>query len=305
MYSKILIPLDGSELAEQALETAFPLAEKSGAELILISASQTRSVVAPETTSGQGMQIFERPHQHSQESLSTYLHHFRQEKIPANIISTIKVIEGDAASVILDTAVADNVDLIIMSTHGRSGVSRWIMGSVTERVLRQAPCPVLVIRKPTPLENMLITLDGSDISEYAISPGVELANHLGCRITLLTVEQPVSLDQSYVGMLDQIEPGLGDVVVGDFYHRTEDYLIKTAEQLQPKIEQKINIKPKTGPIPTTILDHIESNNIDIVVIATHGRSGLKRWLYGSITEKILRGANCAMLVIRPPLSALK
>lgn len=305
MYKKIIVPLDGSALAEQALDPAIFLAKQAKAKLVLLSAAETKTIVATETTSGQGAQILERPHDHSQEALSTYLHGLRQEKIPSSIESTIKVVEGEAAGVILDTAVAEGVDLIIMSTHGRSGISRWIMGSVTERVLRHAPYPVLVIREPTQFNKMLITLDGSKISEHAIYPGTALAKYFGSHVTLLSVEPADSLDPSYVEMMDAVEPGLGDVLIGDFYHRTESYLQKTARWMQPNIEQEIDIAPKTGPITPVILDHIESNDIDITVLATHGRTGLRRWLYGSVTEKILRSTSCALLVVRPPLAKLE
>ena len=304
MYKKILVPLDGSELAEQALENAFYLAERADAELLLVSASHTEMVVATATPSGAAVDVFEQPHAQSQSALSTYLHQVRKDTVPAGITAKIKVVEGEAAGVIVDTAIEENIDLIIMSSHGRSGVSRWVMGSVTERVLRQAPCPVLVIREPTDLKKMLITLDGSPISEYAVNPGVELAQLVGAHVTLLSVETAQDLDPAYVDMLDEIEPGLGDVTVGDYYHRTENYLIKTAKWVQPIIEQEVDVAPKIGPVTPVILNHIESNDIDIAVITTHGRTGLKRWLYGSVTEKILRSATCALLVIRPPLSML-
>ena len=97
------------------------------------------------------------------------------------------ITDGDEASTILETASAENVDLIVMTTHGRTGLTRWVLGSVTERVLHDAPCPVLVMRTSTPLQKVLITLDGSVIAEYALEPGLAVARALDAQVRLLAV----------------------------------------------------------------------------------------------------------------------
>ena len=217
-----------------------------------------------------------------------------------------KVKDGDAAGVIIDTAVAENVDLIVMSTHGRSGLSRWVLGSVTEKVLRQAPCPVLVIRDTKPFSHVLITVDGSPLSEYALAPGFEVARRLGSSVTLFSVEQAEELDPRFIAELERTEKGLGQLASDDFYRRTETYLENLADRYEPQLDQEIQTAPRsTAPVAQSILDFIEANDIDLVVMSTHGRSGLKRWVYGSVTEKVLHGAHCAKLVVRPPAAGTR
>lgn len=300
MFNKILVPLDGSELAEQALRPAVTLARKLDGEIMLLSAAVVKYAVVTETT-GYGMSQVEEPHAYTHERLTSYLQEV-QQKLSVYLQSSVKVVEGDAASVIVDAAVDEDVDLIVMSTHGRSGLSRWILGSVTEKVLRQAPCPVLVLHEATPLRNILITLDRSMLSEYALEPGLEIARGLGSCVTLLSAESDDEIDPRFFTELDKVESGLGGKARDDFYRRTEIYLQRTAKRLQPTVEQRIEIAPKRGLAAPTILDYIESHDIDLVVMATHGRTGLSRWRYGSVTEKVLHGAKCALLIVRPPLS---
>ncbi len=300
MFNKILVPLDSSNLAEQALEPAITLARKTGGELILLSASNVQQLVIADPI-GHGMIEMDVAQTHGQKNLSAYLDKI-QHKVPTNIPVETKIIEGDAASAIVDTVVNENVDLIVMSTHGRSGLSRWVMGSVTERVFRHAPCPVLALREDTSLANVLITLDGSPLSEYALEPGLAIARKLQSDVTLMSTQSTNHIAPAIIAELDDAEPGLGTMTQNDFYHRAENYLRHTAKRMQPDIEQTIQIAPMEGKAASSILDYINTHDVNLVVMATHGRTGLKRWRYGSVTEKVLRHANCALLIIRPPLS---
>lgn len=304
MFQKILVPLDGSELAEQALPPAVALSQAENGEVILLSVPVLKHMFVRERA-GYGFLWPEDSLRHSRQELMPYLQGLQEVNARSGLVLRAEVRDGDAAGVIIDTAVAENVDLIAMSTHGRSGLSRWVLGSVAEKVLRQAPCPVLVIRDTKPFSHMLITVDGSELSEYALEPGLEVARRLGSRVTLLSVEQVEELDPQFIAELEQAEKGLGQHARDDFYHRTETYLQDIVLKYQPQLDQDIQIAPKSGaPVAQIILDFIEANDVDLVVMSTHGRTGLKRWVYGSVTEKVLHGAHCAMLVVRPPAHAL-
>jgi nucleotide-binding universal stress UspA family protein len=124
---------------------------------------------------------------------------------------------------------------------------------------------------------------------------------LGSHVTLLSVESADEIDPYFVAELDKVEPGLGGLALEDFHHRTEVYLQRKARQLRATIGQEIQIAPLRGAAAPGIIDYIESHDIDLVVMTTHGRTGLNRWLYGSVTEKVLRGAECALLIIRSQL----
>lgn len=298
MFQKILIPLDGSELAERALKPALALAEQSNAHVILLRIPLFEKLFA-DYPGSYGLMLPDKLLTQSDNSQENYLERITRSYAHPNITFETAVIDGDEASVIVDMAAQQEVDLIVMSTHGRSGFSRWMLGSVTERVLSFAPCPVLVIRDDTPLQHTLITLDGSQLAESAIGPGVEVAAQLGSKLTLLTVELAEELDPAFVAELDRIESGLGTHAVHDFYNRTQTYLRRMAQRIERISGQTAEIAPQKGHIVNTILDFIESEGVDLVVMATHGRSGLQRWLYGSTTAKVMRSAKCAMLIVRP------
>jgi nucleotide-binding universal stress UspA family protein len=173
-----------------------------------------------------------------------------------------------------------------------------MLGSVTERVLRQAPCPVLVVRETKPFQHVLITLDGSELSEQALEPGLEVARCFGSRVTLFQVEPSVEIAPQFVAELESVEGGLSDKARDDFY--LETYLQRVSQRFQPTMDQEIEFASARGPVAPAILDFIESHDVDLLAMTTHGRSGLKRWVYGSVTEKVLRVADCGLLVVRPP-----
>ncbi|MCB8942888.1 MAG: universal stress protein [Ardenticatenaceae bacterium] len=299
MFEKILIPLDSSELAERALKPGLALAEQGNADVFLVSVPFMEKAFI-EDRAGYGFMLPDQSLAQSRKNLQAYLNKVKQNHAHPNVHIHPVVADGDEASVIVDTAVREQVDLIVMSTHGRSGFSRWMLGSVTERVLRQAPCPVLVIREDKPLQHMLITLDGSELSETALQPGVEVAARLGSQLTLFSVESSEELNPTFVAELEKVETGLGARTIEDYYHRTENYLQRLVARLPQEVAQVTDTAPRVGPVTDTILDFIEADKVDLVVMATHGRSGLQRWVYGSITEKIMRSAKCAMLIVRPP-----
>ena len=199
----------------------------------------------------------------------------------------------------MDTAAAEGADLIVMSTHGRSGFSRWLMGSVTERVLRGAPCPVLAVRGGAGFERILITLDGSRLSESALEPGLALARLLGSQVTLLMVERPDEMEPDLFDYLNISPAGLMDQARDEIDDQTVSYLQRAADSCAERLGRKVEIATVRGAVAPAILDYIELEEIDLTVMATHGRTGLRRWVYGSVTEKVLRQAKCAMLVVRP------
>lgn len=297
MFTKILVPLDGSELAERALAPATTLATPHSGKVILLSVTYLQHMFVEEP-GGYGFLLPEDSLAKTRRELTAYLENLRRTRARPELNFLPRVLDGDVASCIVDTAASEDVDLIVMSTHGRSGFSRWILGSVTERVLRQAPCPVLVIRETKPFQHVLITLDGSELSEQALEPGLEVARRFGSRVTLFQVETSERRAPQFVAELESVKGGSSDKARDDSY--LETYLQHLSRQFQPTMDQEIEFAYATGPVAPAILDFIESHDIDLVAMTTHGRSGLKRWVYGSVTEKVLRVADCGLLIIRPP-----
>jgi nucleotide-binding universal stress UspA family protein len=295
MFHKILVPLDGSALAERALQPALALAQQTNATLILLQVPVLEATVVP-APAGYGLLLPEQSIEIVRSQSYNYLQTIARSWAYPGVNLSIKVAEGDEAGGIVDTAANEGIDLIVMSTHGRTGLSRWVLGSITERVLHSAPCPVLVIRSADPLTHVLITLDGSELAEVALRPGLELARRLGSKITLLHVLPDMAYDPDEVNYLERMEQGLRDQlhkVVAD----SEGYLDELAR------EQPFNLPIRTalciGTPAESILEYADLHHANLIVMATHGRTGLRRWLYGSVTEKVLRGTNCSMLVVRP------
>lgn len=297
MFKKIIVPLDGSELAEQALEPALALAQQVQGEVILLSVPvlQHMFVVEP---AGYGFLLPEQSVDQSRYELLEYLKGVQARHSYPDVTIHTLIEEGDEATTIVETAAAHQADLIVMSTHGRTGFTRWMLGSITEKVLREAPCPVLVIRHNQPIDRVIITLDGSELAERAILPGLEIANTLGCHVTLFRTVPPMDVDAHLISSLDKLEQGFGDRLREEGYNQATHYLQTLAVKHAP-VYEGIKTEVWGGDPAQTIVDFVEARHINLIVMATHGRTGFQKWVHGSVTEKVLRTAPCAILVVRP------
>jgi nucleotide-binding universal stress UspA family protein len=142
MLKKILVPLDGSKLAEKAIPYAQELVSKFDAELILTRVLQPMLVM-----SEYGVAFYNQQLEQEQTEAQTYLKTIKGELREFNLEATTEVLTGQPiADAIIDLACKKDVDLILMSTHGRSGISRWVYGSIASKVLQHAPCPIYLIR---------------------------------------------------------------------------------------------------------------------------------------------------------------
>jgi len=159
-----------------------------------------------------------------------------------------------------------------------------------------APCPVLVIQSEKELRNVLITLDGSQLAEAALTPGLALAARLNAKVTLL---QAVPAANSYeVLRLDAIDPGSGQHWQATLLQEAQSYLKKVAAA-HAQAGLQITSAVTHTPAANGILSYAEAHDMDMVVMSTHGWTGLRRWIYGSVAEKVLRSGCCTALVIRP------
>jgi nucleotide-binding universal stress UspA family protein len=293
MFKKILVPLDGSELAECALKPALTVAQESRGQVILLSVPTLKHMFVIDQA-GYGLLLPNDSFDESRRELKAYLQTIQENRVEAGLDVRTRVVDGDPADVIVDTSAEEGVDLIAMSTHGRSGLTHWMLGSVTEEVLRAAICPVLVTRSPKSISKILITLDGSELAEQALKPGFELACCIGAEVTLLHVASTLSPGET--SWLHELEAGLANRLEKD----AKIYLQTIAGHFRDAGGGKrVRTIVRTGDAAAEILGAAEILDIDLIVMASHGRTGLRRWVYGSVTEKILRSACCAVMVIRP------
>lgn len=289
---RLLVPLDGTSLAENALPVARRLMQSPSDELLLLRVVMLTDVDIPIGAEYNMLWPDYReastPGQERQEAVD-YLEAVRNRPVFADLNTRALVVEGDRSQAIVDTAIKQDVDAIIITTHGRTGLSRWVMGSVAERVLQSGPCPVLLIRNQGPdasniPQRILITLDGSALSETALEPALTLAERLGSTVHLLRVFP--ALEQE-----DDKDPA-------DPY--VENLASDLIERGVPLMAKAVGT-PGSGAsnIAVAIMQYAADQNIDLIAMSTHGRSGLQRWVYGSVTEKVLRGTDRSLLVVRP------
>lgn len=221
-------------------------------------------------------------------------------------VSTLKIkqvqIEGAIVQErIVEQAKETDQDLIVMGTHGRSGVNRLLMGSVAEDVVRASPCPVLTIRNasdrplPATVRRILVPVDFSDGSRLAVAHAHELALTYGAQIYLLHVVEEVVYPSTY-----GIEPV--ELPTNEVIENVESGLARIARE-DIGIEHVV-VEARTGYPPTVIETYSEEEDIDLIVLSTHGRTGLDRLLMGSVTERVVRRSSQPVFIVRPGAKVL-
>lgn len=287
----ILVPLDGSDLGEGALVYASALASALGAPIVLLSAWEGTERDMQVTFPSMAAEIEQKATSH----FGAYLEGVR-ERAGADAQSIIRA--GEPGDVILDVAREIEARAIVIATHGRSGVGRWLYGSTASHVLRHANVPVLVVgpkaldhpKSAISLKHILVPLDGSALSEAALAPATALAMKVGGRISLVRVVSyaaqayPYTLPDAYVPQLDQeLEAG------AKAYVREKQSSVKGV----PAEAFVVRAAPAEG-----LLDFVDTKSVDLVVMTTHARSGLARAALGSVADRMLQGS-APVLLIRP------
>ncbi len=292
-YRTILVPLDGSALGEMALPIAEGLARKADANLVLV-----RSVWQPVGRQLDPVQAeFE-----DRQMVKGYLADIAHRLGEGGLLVTGAVPDLPPAQSILHAVEGHGADLVVMSTHGRSGVGRWIFGSVAEAVLARSPVPVWLVRGDRRLSNLfeavrprlLVPLDGSPFGEAALPHAKALARLLDATVVLLHVlAAPAS-----GGAVTADPPALpaGPTLADDT--AAMNYLVVWAERL--RLEGiRVQTTVLSGPTPDTIIQAGQVSNIDLIVMGTHGRSGLPRVVLGSVALEVLRRGALPIVLVRP------
>jgi nucleotide-binding universal stress UspA family protein len=202
------------------------------------------------------------------------------------------------APAILDYANENDIDLIVMGTHGRRGLGHLLLVSVAEEVVRVASCPVLTIREheePTPIEaieQILVPVDFSGHSKKALAYAKEMAATYNARLHLLHVIEDVKYPAFYMsGRLSYFD------IVPEVEAKSREALKKFLEDAGMS-EATADIHVIEGHAAGDIVKFAASHSIDLVVIATHGLTGLDHFLLGSVTEKVVRRAPCPVFTVK-------
>jgi nucleotide-binding universal stress UspA family protein len=300
MYSNLLIPLDGSETAEQVLPYARLLTSKFGRPVELIAVTDIAEVLAyvsPDKT----VAVFDMVQKGMQES-EIYLQKIAGTFRGANV--NCIVTKGRAGEVIIDQAVADPALLIAMATHGRSGLNRWMLGSVAEKVLHRSANPLLLIRATehsktngtASLKSIVVPLDGSDLAESVLPMVTGIAKGLDLSVILFRAYNiPYSLYSYghgyYAVDIQQLMAAMRNDV--------RDYLDKKAAEVRTLGVDKVSCVAAEGLSADEIIRIGRVTPESIIAMCSHGRSGIKRWALGSVAEAVVRHSDKAVLILRP------
>jgi len=294
----ILYPTDFSVTAKQALNHALFLAEQFEAELHMLHAvvlheSDPR---APERRFPEPSDILQNLFEIADSEMSQII---EANKAKTFTLKEAKVKGFSAGQVILDYAKEHDVDLIVMGTHGRRGPARMFLGSVTEEVIRQAYCPVLTLRsRERPpvgeaMEKILVPIDFSEHSKSALSYAREIAALYGSSLQLIhVIEEPVYpyfyAPAGAFSVAQQLE---------ELRVKTDEALEKLmSESRGPEVPYEKSVV--TGRPAIEITRFAEEQSSDMIVIATHGLSGLERLLVGSTAEQVVRLATCPVFSVK-------
>jgi nucleotide-binding universal stress UspA family protein len=209
--------------------------------------------------------------------------------------------KGKAEDAIIINAAADNRTLITMASHGRSGVGRWLLGSVAEKVVHGANTAVLVVRANQEMtsegeaaqDSIIIPLDGSNQAESVLLYVVELARAFHAKVTLL---RAYSLKQ-IIFSFEQYHPDL-DGLKDSLRWEAKTYLDEKVAQLKSRGLVDVFCSATEGDAPETIIEMGKGAPRTLIAMSTHGGSMIKHWVLGSVTEKVLRHADNAVLIIR-------
>lgn len=300
MFDRIVVPLDGSPLAEHALPTAQRLAQASRAALRLVLVHQPVPVSAlPPDVAGTAAGY----DRYARAMEQTYLRDVASRiRETTGLMVTSVVRDGPAAAAIAAEATEFAADLVVMTTHGRGAVSRFWMGSVADELVRTLEIPVLLAREGTAdgrslPRKILVPLDGSSRSEMALDYAARMARLSGGSIELLQVVPPVVplvLDGS--PMTPAVVPPLDNEL---FTTSAAEYLDTRAAWLRADgIEVAVAVVSDSSPA-RAIVETAEREAVDLIAIATHGAGGLRRLVLGSVTDKVLRASQRPLLVFRP------
>ena len=312
MYTRVIVPLDGSTTALQVLPYAKVVAKSTGASIVLLQAlnEYPRELITRISHEVVPTKPFPPPTDAWTQLKATALEtvQAKLELAAADLKAegfqvTTLTVEEDAADAIVQEAEKDANTLIAISTHGRSGIGRWMMGSVTDKVVRQAANPVLVVRARTgevtssapQLKRVVLPLDGSHRSGVAMDHAVEMANALNLGVTLLRSISPMAYGDTFADYVPSMYENLADEIETD----VQDYLAHEAQQLRAAGIADVAEKAVDGYAASAILDEVGDDGDAIVVMATHGRAGIGRWVLGSVADRVIRHSTGPVLVARP------
>jgi nucleotide-binding universal stress UspA family protein len=284
----VLVPLDGSELAERALAVATRVAKATNSGIVLaqVIPVATWAFAIPDglTSAEHYDQLLSAEDRTTQHYLSDVAERLQRE----GLVARTRLVRGDPGTKLVDLEGELRVGMVVMATHGRTGVARFALGSVADRVARTGHVPVLLVRpfgedeRNARLERALVPLDGSEVAEAGLTMAAQLAGPLWKHVLLARVVDPswrsgeTEEAQRYLStardrFVALLEGRPCEVATTVLYGKPAEQIIERAER-----------------------------DYDVVIMSTHGRTGADRWAYGSVADGVLKGLSIPLLLVRTP-----
>lgn len=304
MYQSILVPLDGSEFGARALPTAAALARRSGATLHLVVVFDPTTMLhfAPGEAS---VPAFDATMVNARcQELREWVKEQASSISNTGVTARGEFLEGTVVEALAEQAIAVAADLVVMTTHGRSGLDRLRLGSIASSFLNRSPVPVFLVRPggsdaPTPghelpTGTLMVTLDGSAFGEAILPHATRFAKTLGLALELVHVVEPVANPLSLFGA--------DALVAEDFVSSDEEATART--YLTTQAAKLDGVSPKATVLSDNsaaraLVSYARQSDPGAIALATHGRSGLVRLILGSVADQVLRGVEQPVLVYRP------
>jgi len=301
-FRSVLLPLDWSPFAEQAVPWAAAIARKARARLRLALVHRSPS---PPPLDKSSVRLYTKIELALRQSEREYLRRIAATIKEAGAIQlATATLSGAPAQALADYVRETGVDLVVMTTHGRGGLQRAWLGSVADRLVRGLEVPILLVRPKDGvpetavpnLEEVLVPLDGSRRAEAALPPALGVARLFGSRLTLLQVVEPV---MALVDAPVAFPQALDEELTALRRREAQDYLDDTAERIT---EQGVPTRA-SAVLAGNALAGIEAAargpGVGMIAVATHGRGGVRRLVLGSVTDKLVRAGELPVLVTRP------
>ena len=319
MFKRILVPLDGSERAEQAIPVAVGIARaNSGSVILLRATTEPADLYWLSVEASEGAQdVLEV----KRDEIKQYLAQLASSEALEGVETVTKIVDGAAAEAILSVASAQDVDLIVMCSHGYTGIKRWVLGSVAHKVAWHSTTPVLVLRESSQKLNSLspnvghpiralVALDSTPFTEAALMPAAQL-------VTACSAPARGELHLAHVIKLPSLEEertyerlGIDTRLRRAALQRADQYMHNVKERLSHEMGTELAVDvaysiEESTDVAETLLKMAQGEGevtripCDLIAMTTHGRNGLTRWMRGSVAERVLSSTTMPLLIVHP------
>ncbi|WP_225336576.1 universal stress protein [Halomicrobium urmianum] len=286
MYDRLLFPTDGSDVASDALEYALDVAATHDATLHVLNVADT-TVDSVTNVRGEVVDALEEEGERIVAAVA-------ERASDRNVSVVAEVLQGRPHETIVDYARTSGVDLVVMPTHGRSGIKRYLLGSVTERVVNTSNVPVLTVtpdddaRLTYPPRDVLVPTDGSPGADRAVAEAIALAKETSATLHLLHVMETASLG-----------PDVRSAVKGgELEERGNEILHAAADRARDASVDDVATALASGRAYREILSYVRENDVDVVALGTHGETEFSRYVLGGVSAKLIRTSPVPVLLAR-------